>query len=98
MASAKQPGQAPVEMTNGTVQAATQRDAMLQHLPFEYGVDPSGPAEVDPGTAHFHPDLPEALRELLAIRLQASTTSTSKYRALTAPPASMAGCARNVAV
>src|SRR5690606_27008195 len=28
------------------------------------------------------PDLPEGLRELLAIRLQASTTSTAKYRTL----------------
>lgn len=79
----KQLAKRTVEMTNGTVQAATQRDAMLQHLLLEYGVDLPDLQKSTLERRISDPDLPEALRELLAIRLQASTTSTSKYRALT---------------
>lgn len=69
-------------MTEGEVQTATQRDAMLKHIAGAYGIT------LDDLTASTierrlnDPDLPDGLRELLAVRQQASTTSTSKYKAL----------------
>lgn len=71
-----------VEMTNGEVQAATQRDAMLLHVLSEYGVDLPDMQMATLERRIADPDLPEGLRELLKIRLQASTTSTSKYKTL----------------
>ncbi len=70
------------ELTNHEVRAATQRDALLRHLCIHYGVDLP---DLQKSTLERRIDdasLPWALRELLAIRLQASTTSTSKYRRL----------------
>ena len=71
-----------VEMTNGEVQAATQRDAMLLHVLSEYGVDLPDMQMATLERRIADPSLPEGLRELLRIRLQASTTSTSKYKTL----------------
>jgi len=71
-----------VEMTGGQVQTATQRDAMLAHILEAYGV---ALPDLQASTIERRvndPDLPQALRDLLAIRLQASTTSTSKYQTL----------------
>ena len=69
------------EMTDGAVQAATQRDALLAHLLKTYGV--SLP-DMQAGTIERRledPELPEPVKELLSIRLQASGTSVSKYKA-----------------
>lgn len=71
-----------VEMTDGQVQTATQRDAMLAHILQTYGVDLPNLQASTLERRIADPDLPEALRELLAVRLQASTTSTSKYQTL----------------
>jgi DNA polymerase len=68
--------------TDGAVNAATQRDAMLEHILAEYGI---ALADLKGSTVERRlddPDIPEGLKELLRIRLQASTTSTSKYKAL----------------
>lgn len=70
------------ELTNEEVQAATQRDAMLKHLLAEYGVTLPDLQASTLERRINDPDLPEPLRELLAIRLQASTASTAKYTAL----------------
>lgn len=69
-------------ITNGEVESATKRDAMLQHILAEYGVDLPDMQGATLERRIADPDLPEGLRELLRIRLQASTTSTSKYRTL----------------
>ena len=72
------------QMTDGEVQAATQRDAMLKHLLEQYGVTLP---DMQKGTLERRladPELPDAVRELIAIRLEASTTSTAKYKALLA--------------
>lgn len=71
-----------VELTDGAVKAATQRDALLRHLCSYYGVDLPDMQKSTLERRVGDTDLPEALRELLAIRLQASSTSTSKYRRL----------------
>lgn len=70
------------QMTGGSVESATQRDALLAHLLIEYGVDLPDMQKSTLERRIADPDLPEALRELLAVRLQASTTSTSKYKTL----------------
>lgn len=70
------------ELTDGAVQAATQRDAMLRHLVAAYGIDLPDMQQSTLERRIADPDLPAELRELLAIRLQASTTSTSKYKTL----------------
>lgn len=68
------------EMTGGEVQKATQRDAMLDHILAEYGMlldDLKGATLERLLTSD---DIPDALKDLLRVRLQASTTSTSKYK------------------
>ena len=70
------------ELTEGAVQAATQRDAMLRHLVAAYGLELPDMQQSTLERRIAGPDLPAELRELLAIRLQASTTSTSKYKTL----------------
>lgn len=70
------------DITLGVVQAATQRDALLRHLVAAYGVELPDMQQSTLERRIADPDLPAELRELLAIRLQASTTSTSKYKTL----------------
>ncbi|HGM5338221.1 TPA: DNA polymerase I [Serratia marcescens] len=69
-------------MTDGEVQAATQRDAMLRHIIEAFGVDLPDMQKSTLERRINDPDLPAPLRELLTIRLAACTTSTSKYKAL----------------
>lgn len=70
------------EMTGGAVRAATQRDALLTHLLIKYGVNLPDMKKSTLERRINDESLPQAMRDLLAIRLQASTTSTSKYRTL----------------
>lgn len=70
------------DLTLGMVQAATQRDALLRHLVDAYGIDLPDMQQSTLERRIADPDLPPALRELLGIRLQASSTSTSKYKTL----------------
>ena len=71
-----------LDLTDGHVKAATQRDALLTHLLLYYGVDLPDMQKSTLERRVEDESLPWALRELLAIRLQASTTSTSKYKTL----------------
>jgi len=70
------------DMTDGQVASATQRDQLLAHVLEAYGVDLPDLQMATLERRIADPDLPLALRELLGVRLAASTTSTSKYRAL----------------
>lgn len=70
------------DLTLGVVQAATQRDALLKHLVAAYGITLPDMQQSTLERRVNDPDLPAELRELLAIRLQASTTSTAKYKTL----------------
>ncbi|HGF0146242.1 TPA: DNA polymerase [Klebsiella variicola] len=69
-------------MTDGEVQAATQRDAMIKHIVESYGVELPDMQRSTLERRIADPGLPLAVKELLHIRLQASTTSTSKYKSL----------------
>lgn len=70
------------EMTNGEVESATKRDALLLHVLAEYGVDLPDMQKATIERRIADPDIPDGLKELLKVRLQASTTSTSKYKTL----------------
>lgn len=70
------------ELTAGEVESARKRDKLLAFLLAEYGVDLPDLQKSTLERRVDDPNLPWALRELLAIRLQASTTSTSKYKTL----------------
>lgn len=68
--------------TGGAVQSATQRDVLLEHLLAEYGVMLPDMQKATLERRLADPELPEGLRELLRIRLEATTSSTAKYKAL----------------
>ncbi len=70
------------QLTGGAVESATKRDAMLRHMLEAYGVELPDLQQSTLERRITDPDLPPELRELLAIRMQASTTSTSKYKTL----------------
>lgn len=70
------------EITDGEVQSTTQVDSLLLHILAQYGVDLPNMQKATIERRIADPDLPEGLRELLRIRLQASSTSTSKYNTL----------------
>lgn len=70
------------ELTAGEVEKATQRDKLLKHLLAEYDVDLPDLTKATLERRIADPNLPDALRELLSIRLEASMTSTSKYQTL----------------
>lgn len=69
-------------LTNGAVESSTKRDQLLVHIAKEYGVELPDMQMATLERRIADPDLPIELRDLLANRLQASSTSTSKYAAL----------------
>ncbi|WP_175982582.1 DNA polymerase I [Caballeronia zhejiangensis] len=71
-----------VALTDGEVAKATQRDKLLQHLLAEYDIDLPDLKKSTLERRINDPDLPDPLRELLAIRLEATMTSSSKYKTL----------------
>ena len=70
------------DITDGALQATTQRDALLAHLLAEYGVDLPDMQMSTLEKRIEDPALPWAVKELLQNRLQASSTSVAKYRTL----------------
>jgi DNA polymerase len=69
-------------MTDGAVNAATQRDEMLKFMLAEYGVDLPDLTKSTLERRLNDPDLPVGLRELIGVRLAATTTSVAKYKSL----------------
>lgn len=69
-----------VEMTDGQVTAATQRDKMLEHILEAYGIHLADLKGSTVERALEDEDLPPELKELLRVRLDASKTSVSKYK------------------
>lgn len=76
------------ELTLGAVTSATQRDALLTFLRDAHGVDLPDLRGPTVEKALEDERLPPGVRELLVIRTQASTTSTSKYKKLLAATSS----------
>lgn len=70
------------EATDGLVASASKRDQLLAFICAEHGVDlPDMKADTLKRRVD-DPSLPEAVRLLLSIRLEATKTSTAKYKAL----------------
>lgn len=70
------------ELTGGAVASATQRDALLKYILNEYAITLPDLQKATLERRIEDPNTPPAVKELLHNRLQASTTSTSKYLAL----------------
>jgi DNA polymerase len=68
------------ELTDDEVQSTTQRDVLLAHILAAHGVElPDMRADTLERRVD-DPELPEAVRELLKIRLQASMNSVTKFK------------------
>ena len=70
------------EMTDGAVPSATQAQKLLKYILAEYGIPLPDMQKATLERRINDPDTPAAVKELLHNRLQASTTSASKYAAL----------------
>jgi DNA polymerase len=70
------------KLTDGDVESTTQRDELLRHILEIHGVDLPNMQADTLERRMADPDLPETVKELLGIRLQASMNSVSKYKAL----------------
>lgn len=70
------------DITGGEVESLTKRDQLLAHLLGEYGVDLPNLQKATLERRLEDPDLPEGLKELLRLRLDATTTSAAKYKTL----------------
>ncbi len=70
------------EATGGRVGAATQRDELLAYILAEHGVELPDMQSDTLERRLDDPDLPEHVKELLRIRLQASRNTAAKFRAL----------------
>lgn len=70
------------DATDGAVSAATQRDALLAHILAIYGVELPDMRADTLERRMADEDLPEPVRELISIRLQASMNSAAKYKTL----------------
>ena len=69
------------DLTDGLVSGPSKRDELLAYILAEHGVDlPDMRADTLKRRAE-DPELPEAVRLLLNIRLEATKTSTAKYKA-----------------
>lgn len=72
------------DMTDGDVQSATQRDKLLEHILAEFGVTLPDMTKSTLERRLNDPDLPDPVKELIAIRLDATTSSTAKWAKLLA--------------
>lgn len=68
------------ELTDGYVESATQRDKMLVYLLAEHGVSLPDMQAATLEKRLEDPELPEAVKELIRVRLAATTASTAKYQ------------------
>lgn len=68
--------------TDGEVESATQRDAVLTFIAATYGIVLADLKKAGVERILEDPDTPEGMKVLLRLRQQAGTTSTAKYKAL----------------
>ena len=70
------------DLTDGLVSSPSKRDELLKFILAEYGVDLPDMRADTLRRRLEDPELPDAVKLLLAIRLEATKTSTAKYKAL----------------
>jgi DNA polymerase bacteriophage-type len=73
---------AVVDATDGEVSGPSKRDDLLVHILMEYGVTLPDMRADTLRRRIEDPDLPDGVRLLLSLRLEATKTSTAKYTAL----------------
>lgn len=71
-----------MDITEGKVEKATQRDKLLKHIIEHYGVWIPDMKKATLEKLLGDEGLPRGVRQLIAIRLEASMTSTGKYKKL----------------
>lgn len=70
------------QATEGEVSSATKRDQMLKYIMEAHGVSLPDMKKATLERRLEDPDLPDMVKQLIAIRLEASGTSVSKYKAI----------------
>lgn len=70
------------ELTDGEVESATKRRQFLAHILAEYGIDLPDLQKATLERRLADDRIPEPVKELLRVRLMATVTSTTKYKAL----------------
>jgi len=70
-------------ITDGELTSVTKRDPLFEYILAEYHVLLPDLKMTTLERRLADPDIPDGLKELLRVRLQVTTTSTSKYKALT---------------
>lgn len=68
------------ELTGGEVEAATQRDKLLEYVLAAHGIDLPDMKSDTLERRLDDPELPEAVKELLRVRLSSSKTTSTKYK------------------
>ena len=72
-----------VDLTDGAIESANQRDKLLAHLLAEHGVSLPDMTKTTLERRLEDEELPAVVREIIRVRLATATASTAKYAALT---------------
>lgn len=70
------------ELTGGAVSAATQRDALLEYLRTEWGLDLASATRAEVEKRIAEPGIPEPVKELLRIRIASTKISVQKFQSV----------------
>lgn len=70
------------ELTGGAVAAATQRDALLEYLRSEWGLDLASATRAEVEKRIAEPGIPEPVKELLRIRIASTKISVQKFQSV----------------
>lgn len=70
------------ELTGGAVSAATQRDALLEYLRAEWGLDLASATRAEVEKRIAEPGIPEPVKELLRIRIASTKISVQKFQSV----------------
>lgn len=70
------------ELTGGAVSAATQRDALLEYLRTEWGLDLASATRAEVEKRIAEPGIPEPVKELLRVRIASTKISVQKFQSV----------------
>lgn len=70
------------KLTGGAVSAATQRDALLEYLRTEWGLDLASATRAEVEKRIAEPGIPEPVKELLRIRIASTKISVQKFQSV----------------
>lgn len=70
------------ELTGGAVSAATQRDALLEYLRAEWGLDLVSATRAEVEKCIAEPGIPEPVKDLLRVRIASTKISVQKFQSV----------------